>query len=90
MMDISTPRNGIVFITLFRLGGYQIDTCLPFSLYLRHGFRSESEQPYQNRVKVLLVPYYFRVKLLQVRIILTLQGLRGGFRDSQCFTRYDK
>ena len=34
MMDISTPRNGIVFITLFRLGGYQIDTCLPFSLYL--------------------------------------------------------
>ena len=38
-------------LTLFRSGGYQIDTCLPFSLYLRHGFRSESEQPDRNRVK---------------------------------------
>ena len=27
--------------------------CLPFSLYLRHGFRSESEQPYRNRVKTV-------------------------------------
>ena len=37
-------------LTLFRSGGYQIDTCLPFSLYLLHGFRSESEQPDRNRV----------------------------------------
>ena len=41
----------IVNLTLFRSGGYQIDTCLPFSLYLRHGFCSESEQPDRNRVK---------------------------------------
>ena len=37
-------------LTLFWSGGYQIDTCLPFSLYLRHGFRSESELLDQNRV----------------------------------------
>jgi len=45
-------KEGFVksILTLFWLGGYQIDTCLPFSLYLRHGFHSESEQPYQNRV----------------------------------------
>ena len=40
------------YLTLFRSGGYQIDTCLPFSLYLLHGFHSESEQPDQNRVKL--------------------------------------
>ena len=45
----------ISFLTLFRLGGYQIDTSLPFSLYLRHGFRSESEDVEANRVK----RYYF-------------------------------
>ena len=28
-------------LTLFQLGGYQIDTCLLFSLYLLHGFCSE-------------------------------------------------
>ena len=28
-------------LTLFLSGGYQIDTCLPFYLYLWHGFRSE-------------------------------------------------
>ena len=33
------------------MGGHQINTCLPFSLYLLHGFRSESERPYWNRVK---------------------------------------
>jgi len=33
------------------LGGYQIDTCLPFSLYLPHGFYGESDQPYRNKVK---------------------------------------
>ena len=38
-------------LTLFLSGGYQIDTCLQFSLYLQHGFCSESEQPDQNRVK---------------------------------------
>ena len=43
-------KNSFFSLTLFRSGGYQIDTCLPFSLYLRHGFRSESEQTYQNRV----------------------------------------
>ena len=32
-------------LTLFLSGGYQIDTCLPFSLYWWHGFCSESEQP---------------------------------------------
>ena len=32
---------------------YQIDTCLPFSLYLWHSFHSESEQPYSNRVKLV-------------------------------------
>ena len=35
------------------LVGYQIDTSLPFSLYLKHGFRSESEKPDRNRVKYL-------------------------------------
>ena len=40
------------YLTLFRSGGYQIYTCLPFSLYWLHGFRSESEQPDQNRVKM--------------------------------------
>ena len=30
-------------LTLFRLGGYQIDTCLPFSHYLLHGFRSDND-----------------------------------------------
>ena len=51
-------KNLIIFIfslywilTLFRLDGYQIDTCLPFSFYLLQGFLSESEQPYRNRVK---------------------------------------
>ena len=39
-------------LTLFRSGGYQIDTCLLFSLYLRHGFCSDSEQLDQNRVKI--------------------------------------
>ena len=34
-------------------GGYQIVNCLPFSLYLLHSFRSESEQPYRNRVNEL-------------------------------------
>ena len=43
-----------ICLTLFRLGEYQIDTCLPFSPYLRHGFCSESEQTYRNRVKILL------------------------------------
>ena len=38
-------------LTLFRLVGYKIETCQPFSLYLLHGFRSESEQPYWNMVK---------------------------------------
>ena len=38
-------------LTLFRSVGYQIDTCLSFSLYLRYGFRSESEQTYRNMVK---------------------------------------
>ena len=30
--------------------GLQIDTCVPFPLYLRNGFCSESEQPDWNRV----------------------------------------
>ena len=48
-------KRGFVHLTLFWSGGYQIDTCLPFSLYLLHGFRSESEQPYRNRVNLILV-----------------------------------
>ena len=43
--------NKLFSLTLFRSGGYQIHTCLPFSLYLRHGFCSESKQTYRNRVK---------------------------------------
>ena len=39
-------------LTLFRSGGYQISTSLPFSLYLRHGFCSESEKPDRNRVNM--------------------------------------
>ena len=39
-------------LTLFRSGGYQIYTCLLFSLYLWHGYCSESEQTYRNRVKI--------------------------------------
>ena len=42
------------FLTWFQLGGYQIDTCLPFSLYC---FHSESEQPDWNRVKLALPLY---------------------------------
>ena len=37
-------------LTLFQSGGYQIDNCMPFSLYLGHGFCSESKQPNRNRV----------------------------------------
>ena len=42
----------LMLLALFWLGGYQIDTCLPFSLFLRHGFRSKSEQPDWNRVNI--------------------------------------
>ena len=45
------PRHPLIcYLTLFRSGGYQIDTFLPFSLYWLHGFHSESEQPNQNGV----------------------------------------
>ena len=37
-------------LTLFQYTGYQFGTALPFSLYLRHGFRSDSENVYGNRV----------------------------------------
>ena len=50
------------------LGGYQIDTCLPFSLNLRHGFRSESEQPYRNRVVLSDTYYYTEIWRLAVRV----------------------
>ena len=48
--DLSSSLNlrpiSIIFsLTIFWLGGYQIDTCLLFSLYLQHGFCSESWQP---------------------------------------------
>ena len=46
-----------ICLTLFRLGDHQIDTCLPFSPYLRHGFCSESEQTYRNRVKTNWHPF---------------------------------
>ena len=42
----------ISLLTLFWLGGYQIDRCLPFPLYFQHGFCSESEQPNHNRVNI--------------------------------------
>ena len=42
-----------MFLTPFRSVGYQIDTCMPFSLYLWHGFCPESEKPDWNRVKHL-------------------------------------
>ena len=45
-------RPVVLILTLFWSDGYQIDTCLPFSLYLRHGFRSETEPPDWNRVKL--------------------------------------
>ena len=47
---------------LSTLENYQIDTCLPISLYLRHGFGSESEQPDRNSVnqKVLKISPSFR------------------------------
>ena len=32
-----------ISLTLFWSGGYQIDTCLPFTLYLQHDFCSESK-----------------------------------------------
>ena len=35
----------LVGLTQSWFGGYQIDTCLLFSLYLHHGFPSKSEQP---------------------------------------------
>ena len=41
-------------LTLFQYTGYQFGTALPFSLYLRHGFRSDSENVYGNRVKASL------------------------------------
>ena len=39
------------FLTLFPSSGCHFGISLPFSLYLRHGFRSESEQSDGNRVK---------------------------------------
>ena len=38
--------------TLLRLGGYQIDTCLPFSILFVALFCSESEQPDRNSIKL--------------------------------------
>ena len=48
-------KESLLGLTLLRSGGYQIDTCLPFSLYWLHGFHSESEQPDWNRVKYILL-----------------------------------
>ena len=52
----------------FQSRWYQIDTCLPFSLNLRHGFRSESEQPYRNRVVLSDTYYYTEIWRLAVRV----------------------
>ena len=42
-----------MFISLYSgRVGIKLITCLPFSLYWQHGFRSESEQPDRNRVKL--------------------------------------
>ena len=62
IIDTSFPVGNP--LTLFRSGGYQIDTCLPFSLYLRHGFRTESEQTYQNRVKWQIYKTQYQIELL--------------------------
>ena len=52
-LTIAMDKVHQLYLTLFRSDGYQFDTCLPFSLYLRHGFRSESEQIHRNRVKII-------------------------------------
>ena len=51
----SAHRWSAAALTLFQYTGYQFGTALPFSLYLRHGFRSDSENVYGNRVKALWV-----------------------------------
>ena len=53
-----------IFQNLFWSSWYQIDTNLPFSLYLRHGFQfhSESEQPDQNRVKPHINSYSTEIR----------------------------
>ena len=42
----------ILTLTLLRLGGYQIDTCLPLSILFVALFCSESEQPDRNSIKL--------------------------------------
>ena len=54
---IIVKKGPILSLALFRSGGYQIDTCLQFSIYLLHGFSSESEQPDHNRVTVKFKKY---------------------------------
>ena len=47
-------NTSILILTLFPYSGYHFDTSLPFSLYLLHGFHSESEQTWGNRVNRLM------------------------------------
>ena len=59
-------------LTLFWLGGYHIDACLPFSHYFWHGYYSESEQIDWNRVKSQAV------KLKNISNMLLLVNIIGA------------
>ena len=39
------PSDHIQMLTLFQLGGYQINTCLPFSLHFWHVFAVNMSNP---------------------------------------------
>ena len=49
----SICENLVLSLTLIQSGGYQIDTCLPFTLYFWHGLCSEYEESNQNKVKTV-------------------------------------
>ena len=88
---ISNPHNGFIFIkslTLIRLDGYQIDTCLLFIPYSLHCFRSESEQLNRNRVKrVKQDRTFFKVKLYseEVKLLLTRGVWQSWFLENLAF-----
>ena len=55
MLSMSLSLKDVFSLTLFQYTRCQFGTSLPFSLYLRHGFRSDSENVYGNRVKIEII-----------------------------------
>ena len=70
-------------LTLFFSGRYQTDACLPFSLYLLHGFCSEYEQPNRNRVKL---PQKTKMALL----VLLVSSLSANISDSRMQVSFEQ